>query len=195
MAPRDHVAVPHDARCGLPRHACATSASRFFALWHGQLLPLLWIHRGEGVRILIESTRRRRDHRADRGALGHDRFVARRRAVRRALLGLVRELEADIDLAITPDGPRGPARSFAPGALVVAQRVGAPILPIAVSASRAWHLRSWDRFMIPKPFSRVNVTYSEPTPVTAPRPVRRKPTLPRFEALDPDGLIAMAERG
>jgi lysophospholipid acyltransferase (LPLAT)-like uncharacterized protein len=73
----------------------------------------------------------------------------------------VRTIGEGHDLAITPDGPRGPARSFAPGALVVAHRSGAPILPTAASASSAWRLKSWDSFLIPRPFARVSVSYGD----------------------------------
>jgi lysophospholipid acyltransferase (LPLAT)-like uncharacterized protein len=80
---------------------------------------------------------------------------------------MVRALDAGKEIAITPDGPRGPARKFAPGALVAAQRSGRPILPVGVSVDRAWRLRSWDRFMIPKPFARVTIAYGEPEKVLA----------------------------
>jgi lysophospholipid acyltransferase (LPLAT)-like uncharacterized protein len=85
------------------------------------------------------------------------------RGADRALVGLVRELRAGHDVAVTPDGPRGPAGHFAPGALVAAQRGGAPIVSVAVAATRAWRLRSWDGFIIPKPFARVTVAYGTAT--------------------------------
>jgi lysophospholipid acyltransferase (LPLAT)-like uncharacterized protein len=70
-------------------------------------------------------------------------------------------------LAVTPDGPRGPAESVAPGAAFVAQRPGAPMVPVSVKASSAWRLKSWDRFMIPKPFARLTVAYGDPIYVDA----------------------------
>ncbi len=85
----------------------------------------------------------------------------------RALISLVRELQSGHEVAITPDGPRGPSRTFAPGALIAAQRSDTFILPVAASADRAWRLRSWDRFMIPKPFAHVTVAYGTPTKVLA----------------------------
>jgi lysophospholipid acyltransferase (LPLAT)-like uncharacterized protein len=109
------------------------------------------------------------------------------------LLGIVRELESGAEVAVTPDGPRGPARKFASGALVAAQRVGAPIIGIGVSASRAWRLRSWDQFMIPKPFARVNVVYTPATLVTATSARGAEEEVPRFETLLSDA-IAAAER-
>lgn len=131
-----------------------------FSLWHGQMLPLLYHHRGEGVSVLISEhgdgeiiarIATRLGFRTVRGSTS--------RGAARALLGLVRELEDGHDLAITPDGPRGPAKSFAPGALIVAQRGKAPIIPAIAVASSAWRLGSWDRFLIPKPFARITIAY------------------------------------
>jgi lysophospholipid acyltransferase (LPLAT)-like uncharacterized protein len=139
-----------------------------FTLWHGQLLPLLYHHRGQGAVILIS------EH-ADGEIIARIAISLGYRTVRgstsrgaaRALIGLSRALTDGHDLAITPDGPRGPAGSFAPGAVIVAQRTGAPMVPVAVSANRGWRLRSWDRFLVPKPFARVHVAYGEPVSVTA----------------------------
>jgi lysophospholipid acyltransferase (LPLAT)-like uncharacterized protein len=83
------------------------------------------------------------------------------------LLALAKELKAGAEVAVTPDGPKGPARSYAPGALIAAQRSGAPILPVAAHVDNAWRLSSWDSFIIPKPFARVTVAYGSPTRVDA----------------------------
>ena len=66
------------------------------------------------------------------------------------------------DIAITPDGPRGPKFKVQAGALYIAQRSGLPILPISTSAKRRWTLSSWDRFLIPKPFSKSVIAIGEP---------------------------------
>jgi lysophospholipid acyltransferase (LPLAT)-like uncharacterized protein len=165
-----------------------------FAFWHGHMLPLLWVHRGERVAVVISSHRdgeiiariaERLGYRTIRGSSS--------RGAARALLGIVRELEAGAEVAVTPDGPRGPARKFAGGALVAAQRVGVPIVGVGVSASRAWRLKSWDRFMIPKPFSRVNVVYTPPTSVGGGSAREAEAEAPRFETLLGDA-ISQAER-
>jgi hypothetical protein len=104
----------------------------------------------------------------------------------RALIGLVRALQSGKRVAITPDGPKGPPRQFAQGALVAAQRSDAFILPVAVSASRAWHLRSWDRFMIPKPFARLTIAYGTPSKVTSASVRTAGDEAPRFEQLMQD---------
>lgn len=73
-----------------------------------------------------------------------------------------RALDAGFDIGITPDGPRGPRHHVNPGVLLLAQRTGAPIMPARIRYSSCWRLKSWDGFMIPKPFSRVEVTLDEP---------------------------------
>jgi lysophospholipid acyltransferase (LPLAT)-like uncharacterized protein len=142
-----------------------------FSLWHGQLLPLLWHHRKQGVRVLISEHRDGELVARTAESLGYGLIRgSSTRGAERALISIVRELQAGNEVAITPDGPRGPATTFAPGALVAAQRSDSFILPVAASADRAWRLRSWDRFMIPKPFARVTVAYATPTKVLATTP-------------------------
>lgn len=134
-----------------------------FILWHGHLLPLVWHHRRQNITLLVSEhgdgeliarVAARLGYHAVRGSTT--------RGAERALLGMIRVAEGGGDLAFTPDGPRGPAETFAPGALVVAQRSGASLVPIAAGARRCWHLRSWDSFRIPKPFATVTVAYGDP---------------------------------
>jgi lysophospholipid acyltransferase (LPLAT)-like uncharacterized protein len=80
------------------------------------------------------------------------------RALRDYYQALVKE---DISPVITPDGPRGPPFKFKPGAILLAQMSGRPILPMAYAASRAWRIK-WDRFVIPVPFSRVALAIGAP---------------------------------
>jgi lysophospholipid acyltransferase (LPLAT)-like uncharacterized protein len=139
-----------------------------FSLWHGHLLPLLWHHRDEGVVVLISEHQDGEMVARAAESLGYGLIRgSTTRGAERALISLVRSLQAGKEIAITPDGPRGPPRQFAPGALIAAQRSNAFILPVAACADRAWRLRSWDRFMIPKPFARVTVAYGNPTKVNA----------------------------
>lgn len=64
--------------------------------------------------------------------------------------------------AITPDGPHGPRRQFKPGAILISQLSGKPIVPMAYAARRAWLFRTWDRFALPWPFTRVVLQVGEP---------------------------------
>lgn len=155
-----------------------------FALWHGDLLPLLYHHRNEGVSVLISDHRdgeliarvaKSLGFRTVRGSTS--------RGASRALVGLTRELEVGHDVAITPDGPRGPARSFAPGALIAAQRANAPVIAVGLAAESAWRLGTWDRFTIPRPFSRVRIAYSDPVMVDASTARAAAEDTARFQAL------------
>lgn len=80
------------------------------------------------------------------------------RALRDYYLALVQE---NVSPVITPDGPRGPRFKFKPGAILLAQMSGRPILPLAYAASRAW-LVKWDRFVIPWPFARIAIAIGPP---------------------------------
>ena len=155
-----------------------------FALWHGHLLPLLWYHRDQGVMVLISEHRDGELVARAAESLGYGLIRgSTTRGADRALISLVRELQAGHEIAITPDGPRGPAESFAPGALVAAQRADCYILPVAIFARPAWRLGSWDRFMIPKPFARVTIAYGEPSKVLASDARSAAAEAPRFERL------------
>lgn len=131
-----------------------------FVLWHSRILPLLYYHRHEGVSLLISRHRdggylaalaERWGYRVVRGSS--------KRGGEAGLLGLVRCLQNGGEVALTPDGPLGPAERMKPGAVAAAQHAGVPLVPAAARASRAWWLPSWDRFCIPKPFAAVEVVY------------------------------------
>ncbi len=139
-----------------------------FCLWHGQLLPLLYHHRREHIAVLISEHSDGEIVARMAKSLGYNTVRgSTSRGAARALLGLARTVGDGNDLAITPDGPRGPAHSVAPGTLIIAQRSGAPVLPIAAASSSAWRLRSWDRFLIPKPFAKVHIAYGDLTYIDA----------------------------
>ncbi len=134
-----------------------------FTVWHAFLLLPLWHRRGEGITLLVS------DH-GDAAylakaaiRLGYEviRGSSTRGAVK-GTKGILRTLDAGGDVAFTPDGPTGPARVAKPGAVAVASRTGASIVPIGADASSWWKLGSWDRFLIPRPFARVRVFYGRP---------------------------------
>ena len=164
------------------------------ALWHGELLPLVWQLRREGITALISEHGDGEIIARVVEALGyHTVRGSTSRSAGRALLGMSRTVEAGGDVAFTPDGPRGPAHTFAPGALIVAQRTGAPIIALRAYARRSWRLRSWDSFTIPKPFARVNVAYGDPAYVDAPSPRDAARQTDRFhDLLERTGAAARA---
>lgn len=138
----------------------AGGAPFIFSIWHGQLLPLIWHHRNQGVSILVSEHKDGELIARFAESIGYGTIRgSSTRGAAGALLGLVRALGEGKEVGITPDGPRGPACSYAPGAAVAASKAGALILPMAAHADRAWRLGSWDRFMIPQPFARLTIAY------------------------------------
>ena len=83
-----------------------------------------------------------------------------------ALRSMVRLMNSQPGGAVTtPDGPRGPEREVQAGTILLAQLSGAPILPMSFAADRTWRVRSWDRLIVPKPFSRFHVVIGDPVEV------------------------------
>ncbi|MBE2212358.1 MAG: lysophospholipid acyltransferase family protein [Opitutaceae bacterium] len=129
-------------------------------MWHNRLFMVPWLARvawpGRPVYGLVSASRdganlaRFFDYVGMRVVRGSSS-----RFGREALRELIAVQRAGHDIAITPDGPRGPLYQLKAGALIAARRTRAPILLLGVDYQNAWRLRSWDRFCIPKPFSRV----------------------------------------
>jgi lysophospholipid acyltransferase (LPLAT)-like uncharacterized protein len=165
------------------------------ALWHNRLLifPLVlrrFFPQRQGAALISAS----RD--GDLLADGVKRFgydVIRGSSSRlgaSAILQLTQALASGRDVVITPDGPRGPAYELGPGIIFLAQRSGAAVLPMNLEYSRCWRLGSWDRFIVPRPFSKVRVLINEP------HRVRSSTTPEEFEserlALQ-DAMMALVE--
>jgi len=80
----------------------------------------------------------------------------------KALINAIRELKSGNEVAITPDGPRGPRHSVADGIVAIAQKTNLEILIFNCKPTSYWQLKSWDKFVIPKPFGTINFYISEP---------------------------------
>ena len=136
-----------------------------YAFWHRCLLAGAWRFRNYGLTILISRsfdgeliarTVERLGFVAIRGSSSRDGAPGLRNMQRAYLAGHY--------CAITADGPRGPAMVAKPGAAQLAQLVNTTVSTCYIPPHRAWQLRSWDRFIIPKPFSRVTVAWTRPAP-------------------------------
>jgi len=138
-----------------------------YVIWHNRILPLLYAHRDEAMVLLI-SRHRDGGYLADLAERLGYRFVrgSTQRGGDVGLLGIVRALKSGSVVAVTPDGPRGPAERVKPGVVAAAQHAGVPIIPGTARVSRAWRLSSWDRFCIPKPFATIDVVYGVPVEVS-----------------------------
>ena len=80
-----------------------------------------------------------------------------------AMLRLLRDDATNINL--TPDGPQGPRRTMAPGAVYLASRLKVPVVCVGYAYNRPWRLGSWDRFAVPRPFSRGRAVFGPPITV------------------------------
>ena len=108
-----------------------------------------------------------------------------------ALLELSDVLNSGHDVLITPDGPRGPAYELGPGIIFLAQKTGAPVVPVHMEYSSCWRVKSWDRFIIPRPFSKVRVIVGQP------QQIRSTSTPEEFETERlrlQDAMMSLVER-
>jgi lysophospholipid acyltransferase (LPLAT)-like uncharacterized protein len=84
----------------------------------------------------------------------------------RALLDSLAALQKGASLALTPDGPRGPRRTIQHGALWLATQAELPLVVVGAVAEKAWYARSWDRMCVPRPWTRVALSFSQPLRVS-----------------------------
>jgi lysophospholipid acyltransferase (LPLAT)-like uncharacterized protein len=136
------------------------------AFWHRHLLLMPYAYRGRRISVLVSQSRDGELIARTVARLGID--SSRGSSSRGGVAGmrtLLRKAGEGYDLAFTPDGPRGPAGEVQPGVILAAAATGWPIQPVAVAATRAKRLRSWDRFLIPLPLSTVHFVYGEPLSV------------------------------
>jgi len=141
-----------------------------FAIWHNRLLMLPRVfdpcfptrqsfglisasRDGDLVSILIE-----------RSGYGTIRGSSSRQGVK-ALRQLVDTLADGSNVLLTPDGPRGPVYEASPGLVFLAQKSGAPVVPIHMEYSSCWRLKSWDRFIVPRPFAKLRAIFGAPIQV------------------------------
>ncbi len=134
-----------------------------FCFWHGQIFPVAYFHRRSGIVALIS-----RSSDGERIARVMNRWginSIRGSSHRKSLTGLrqsVRTLTAGGNVIITPDGPRGPREVVKPGIAQISLVSSVPIITVRAIPRTAYHLSSWDRFMIPAPFTSIEMQYGRP---------------------------------
>ena len=136
------------------------------SFWHSCILPSTYLFRNMGVRVMSSNSydgeyMGRIIHKFGYVAV---KGSSSRNAVR-ALLGLRRALEEGWTVAFTLDGPRGPRHKVKPGPVALARSSGAPLTMYYAAVDKAWVLNTWDRLVIPAPFSRVLVRFGKLIPV------------------------------
>ena len=139
------------------------SKTALYALWHNAQLPLIYTHREMNLRLLISRSRdgelvsdmcERMGFQTVRGSSSKGGASAARE--------LVNVLAGGNSVAITPDGPRGPANKVKKGISLIPRRANVPVIPYGVSAFPVVRLNSWDRFMIPLPFAKLVISEGKP---------------------------------
>ena len=138
------------------------------AFWHSRILIISYQFRGWGAAILVSSSDdgeiiaqilQRQGHRTIRGSTSQSSV--------RALARLIRVVkEESCPGGVVPDGPRGPRFKVQPGVITLAKKTGYPVVPVTYSAKRLKVFASWDRFLLPFPFTESCVMYG--TPVSVP---------------------------
>ncbi|MCX6168786.1 MAG: lysophospholipid acyltransferase family protein [Ignavibacteriales bacterium] len=133
------------------------------AFWHGSMMIGWFIHRNDNASALVSQSKdgdvlasilEKWNYHVVRGSSstgGSDALTV--------MILLIRE---GYSLAITPDGPRGPIYNMKAGAVITAKKSNVPLFLVGIGIKKKFVLKSWDRFEVPKPFSKVVVVYSEP---------------------------------
>jgi len=138
------------------------------AFWHDRILLATYYFRGRRI-VVMTSQSFDGEYIArfiQRLGYGAARGSSTRGGVG-ALVEMARLVRAGLPAGFTVDGPRGPRHVAKTGALLLAKKTGRPVLPFAVNPERFWTLRSWDRFRIPRPFTRATVRIARPLRVPA----------------------------
>jgi lysophospholipid acyltransferase (LPLAT)-like uncharacterized protein len=175
---------------GLPAMRPLWDARRplIYAVWHARILMIPWLNarlsRTHGARRARVLASRSRDGELVARWVG--RFGLRvvrgssSRGGAQALRALAGAVQAGEDVAVVPDGPRGPRERLQAGLVVLASLTGAPVVPLAFAAHPARRLRSWDHFLVPYPFARAAVVFGKP--ITVARDADREITRTTLEA-------------
>ena len=136
--------------------------------WHGRLalMPFAFRHfRKKGKRAFVMISHHRDGEFIAKLIHSYGLNVVRGstfRGASNALRSAFKVLEQKDDIVITPDGPRGPRHSISDGPIIIAQKKGVKIRIVNYEASRFWEFKSWDKMLLPKPFSRIVYSLSEP---------------------------------
>lgn len=150
-----------------PARVHAAGRRFIYAFWHQRQVFFTWSHRDAGAAVLVS---RSRDGELIAETMRLSRIGAVRGSSSRGGAAAAREMieamKSGLDIGITPDGPKGPAREVKDGVIFLARELDAPIIPITNALSRKVELRkAWDRFQVPLPFGRAVVAYGAPIEV------------------------------
>ena len=150
----------------------AEGAGFIYAFWHNRQIFLPIIRRNEPIHCLISSSRD--GEYVARIAELFGKFAIRGSSTRggfEAMKQMIKALNSDEIVAVTPDGPRGPPLIVKPGIIQMAGSVPCPVIPMAFDASRKKEFASWDRFCLPYPFGKIAIVFGSPVFIDPVAPV------------------------
>ena len=141
----------------------ANAEPKIYCFWHSTLLVVSYLFRNTGKTAIVSPSKDGRIAADVARRWGHGIiFGSSSQGGAAALRQSIRAVRDGQSLGITPDGPKGPRELAKPGAAQIAIVGKTPLVTIKISAKSAWRLKSWDRFMIPKPFAKITAILSEP---------------------------------
>ncbi|OGS55820.1 MAG: hypothetical protein A3J79_04085 [Elusimicrobia bacterium RIFOXYB2_FULL_62_6] len=150
-----------------PEGGAAGAGRAIYVLWHCQQVFLIYSHRGRGIAALASQSKDGEYVACMLERLGYHLVRgSTNKGALRSLIQLIQCAREGYSLAMTPDGPKGPARKAQKGAVFLAQKTGLPIIAIGGALSHKLLARSWDRFQVPLPFGRGAIAYSAPFSVS-----------------------------
>ena len=140
-----------------------------YCFWHCNVTQAAWALRDKGLAGLVSASDDGEMAMRTIEALGNSTIRgSSSKGGAKALLQMIRWIKSGKIAAITPDGPRGPALKFQQGAIALASKSGAPLVPLHMESSQQWVFeKSWDLHRIPKPFSLKVISLGEPIYIPA----------------------------
>jgi lysophospholipid acyltransferase (LPLAT)-like uncharacterized protein len=158
-------------RIGNPPQDTPGSPGRITVLWHGRHFISYHLVASRQTRILVSPSRDGQLVSRLLALSGYGIiYGSTHKSPVRALLSCIEHARSGSHLLFAVDGPKGPPCKVQAGALFVAEKTGARIVPVSFAARRKWTFRSWDSFIIPHPFTRACIAYGEPFTVPNPSP-------------------------
>jgi lysophospholipid acyltransferase (LPLAT)-like uncharacterized protein len=146
-------------------HHPACKGHYIFAFWHENILVPACFHAQRNIAVLISQ---HADGRLIAEACRHLGFKTVAGSTTRGSVEAMRQMvrwARHGHLVVTPDGPRGPRRHLQPGLVYLAAKTGLPIVPAGLAYGKAWRLKTWDRFVLPCPWSDAALVLGQPIPV------------------------------